>query len=183
MSTTRSKTRTPSQRKKPFRITQLDCLKKRLEVRCITAAGMLAQKLTADEIARLAHTSKKNAYRWIDDPTRIPRASWELLQIKALGLIPDPHYDGWRVVKGTVYTPDDKSFNLESLRQFHMVYQENRALRQELGLNRPEKQVQTPPTPRRSLPSAYALGHDPKPLPANTVDFVAHAIRRGKMTL
>jgi hypothetical protein len=172
--------------KKPFRITQLDCCKKRLEVRCATSTGMLSQKLTAEQIARLAHTSVKNAYRWIDEPSRIPRASWELLQIKALGLIPDPNFEGWRVVDGEIFTPDDKQFGLEALRQFQMVYNENRILRQELGLNREEKTIQhdsrqRAPRQIRGLPSAFALGYDPQPLPANTADFMAHAIKRGKM--
>lgn len=75
----------------------------------------LCRALLPEEVAEMAHVSLGTVYRWMKGTTPISPAHEELLQYKALGLIPDPQWAGWRVVDGLLYSPHDDDFHSQVL--------------------------------------------------------------------
>lgn len=131
--------------------------RRRLKLAVHTRAGILSAALDAKDIQRLCHVSEGQAYRWISGKSAIPKSMLELLQIKALGLIPDPRYDGFRVVDGVLWTDTDACFPLEALNDFKRVYQEAREFRLMLCPPRHEKEVQPDLSDNCRLPGSLAV--------------------------
>jgi len=99
--------------------------RKRLHVRIQTKAGTLGASLDAQQLADICHVSKSHAYRWIKGDI-VPKGYMELIQIKALGLIPSLEWDGWRVKDGTLFSPRDFEFTPEEIDQVQIIRDLNR---------------------------------------------------------
>lgn len=135
----------PKKHSTPTRVSRSvpPCLRRRLDVVVLTRAGRLSRKLTADDLCQLIPISRATAYAYVSGARPVPPAIMELIQIKALGLIPDPAFDGYRVVDGVLWTDTDAHFDLAALNDFRRVYQMNREYRQELYPPRIEKEVRS----------------------------------------
>jgi hypothetical protein len=115
--------------------------RKKLLISCITPGGWVHKKLTKEQIMEYAHVSGVTAYRWMSGKTPIPKAQMELMQIKALGLMPDPEFRDYRMSDGCIIAPNGKSFPVRALEHFNMVYQQNSDLMREFERPRIEKVV------------------------------------------
>lgn len=101
---------------------------KKLKIRLSVEGGTLGAVLGASELMKICHCSRSTAYRWISGRAIIPKAEMELIHIKALGLIPHPKWNGFRVDKdGILFTPEDYQFTSETIRQFQQTHQANNA--------------------------------------------------------
>ena len=120
---------------------KLICYRKRLVVEAYTAAGTLSATLTPEEICDLVPVSRATAYKYVSGKQKIPATVMQLLQIKALGLIPDPAFSGYRVVDGVLWTDTDAAFPLNALNDFVRIYQENREHRQAMNPPRIERDI------------------------------------------
>lgn len=153
---------------------KLICYRKRLTVQVHTAAGVLSERLTPEDICDLIPVSRATAYAYVSGQRPIPPVTLQLLQIKALGLIPDPKWSGFRVVDGVLWTDTDASFPLNALNDFARIYQENREHRNRINPPRVEREVKAVPLDRVT---DYVL----PPLVGKTVGSPTRAIKGGMM--
>ena len=73
---------------------------KKLTLQVQTSYGTRTEYLDASQISQIVGVSKASAYRWINQPGSISDSVRQLLEFKALGLIPDVRFDGWSVRNG-----------------------------------------------------------------------------------
>lgn len=72
--------------------------------------------LTIDQIRAYTGCSVRTAQTWRRDPASIPRPMLELLEIKALGLMPG--FEGARLVDGAIHLDNGHRLNLGHLEWF-----------------------------------------------------------------
>ena len=99
--------------------------RKRLRVLVHTSTGTLSASLDAQQLADMCYVTKSHAYRWIKEQI-IPKGYMELIQIKALGLIPSMEWEGWRVKDGILFSPRDFEFTPEEIDQVQTIRDLNR---------------------------------------------------------
>jgi len=78
--------------------------KKRFTVSVSTAYGVLNKTLSVEQTCKIAHVSKSTVYKWLNNTQKPDKATIELIQIKALGLIPDMNWEGWSVTANVKMT-------------------------------------------------------------------------------
>ena len=120
--------------------------KKRFMVSVSTAYGVLSKSLSVEQTCKIAHVSRSTVYKWLNNTQKPDKATIELIQIKALGLIPDMKWEGWRVVEGELYSPLDRKYtpsliefieaNLESIKMMTTDKKNIRDLRNTNGLEK-----------------------------------------------
>lgn len=136
--------------------------KKRFTVSVSTAYGVLNKTLSVEQTCKIAHVSKSTVYKWLNNTQKPDKATIELIQIKALGLIPDMNWEGWRVVEGELYSPRDRKYtpcliefieaNLESIKMMTTDQKNIKDLRNTHGLkNQPVEK--TPQLTTQAIPS------------------------------
>lgn len=123
--------------------------------------------LTATDIHKLIGVTKSHAYRWIKDPSTLPKHQLELLQIKALGTIPgfDP---GWYLTPDGINSPSGRMICQNQLEQVEHILQfmfSTEAREQEIEGMKAQiewlrKRLTTPPKLRKySAPKVIQLDH------------------------
>ena len=85
---------------------------KRLTIKHRSHFGNRSARIDANQIMQATYCTRATAYRWIEDPDKIPEGYVELLEIKVLGLIPDPAFSGWSVDDGKLISPLAKNEGL-----------------------------------------------------------------------
>jgi len=96
---------------------------KRLDIFRLTKYGRFGSRLTAREIAALVGVAIKTAHRWIKDPSGIPQYQRELIEIKALGIIPDSEFEGWCARDGQIHTPTGRSLYPDQIINVYLQHQ------------------------------------------------------------
>lgn len=119
----------------------LTCYRKKLLIGFHMPRGMVYESLTVEQIMDFAYVSRSTAYKWISGKVLVPKPYLELLQIKSLGLMPDPEFRDYRLLNGSIVAPNGKSFSIRALEHFNMVYQQNSDFAKELDMYRLEKTV------------------------------------------
>lgn len=88
-----------------------------------TCYGTFGTRISAERVVELIGVSLRTAQRWITKPETVPALERELLEIKALGLIPDPAFEGWCVEKGVLISPMDRRLNTSEIEGLSYIHQ------------------------------------------------------------
>lgn len=109
-----------------------------LRIKRITCYGTFGASLSVERIMELVGVTRRTAQRWIKDPAIVPKAEQELLEIKALGLLQDPEFEGWCVAGGKLVSPTDRRLTASEIDGFSLMCQRSRW--QELVIKRLEQE-------------------------------------------
>ena len=97
-----------------------------LRVERHTYYGTFGTRVSAERIVELLGVTVRTAQRWITSPDSVPARERELLEIKALGLIPDPAFEGWCVENGVLISPTDRRLNASEIEGIALIHQRAR---------------------------------------------------------
>lgn len=85
--------------------------------------------LSVSEVIKLLPVSEKTVYKWINKRHPIDSMKYELLQIKALGIIPHSDWCGFRIDPlGKLVTPNNFTFSSSEIMNFSLLKQLNKEL-------------------------------------------------------